>query len=560
MSLDPDARMVFLPLGGAGEIGMNLNLYGLGPPGRERWIMVDLGVTFSDGYPPGIDVIMPDPTFIEAHLDRLEGLVLTHAHEDHLGAVPYLWDRLRCPVYATKFTATFLREKLKEVDWADRMSLTEVPLSGRFSVGPFDLELITLTHSIPEPNAIAIGTPLGTVLHTGDWKFDPNPVVGPTADEDALRRLGESGVLAMVCDSTNVFEEGTSGSEADLFDSLKALVGDCKGRIAVTCFASNVARLETIAAVAADCGRDVVAAGRSIRRIEKAARSCGYLADTPAFIDESYADYMPRDKALILCTGSQGEPRAALARIAAGTHPHIALCKGDTVIFSARIIPGNEISIGRLHNQLVRLGLHVLTQKDHFVHVSGHPARDELAHMYALVRPQVAVPVHGELRHLVAHAELARQCQTRHAIVAENGRMVRLAPDPPDIVEEVPSGRLYLEGKRLIPADSELVRSRVRGIYNGIMMISVAVDRSGRLVDDPQISTVGLLDRGEEDVEDDLIDAVIQAVEDAPPKVRRKDNALSDAVRIAARRAARDLLDKRPVTQVHLVRVEGGSE
>ncbi|MDH5749548.1 MAG: ribonuclease J, partial [Rhodospirillales bacterium] len=374
MTIDNGENLVFLPLGGAGEIGMNLNLYGFGRPGEERWMMVDLGITFGDGSAPGVDVIMPDPTFIEERRDRLDGLVLTHAHEDHLGAVPYLWDRLKCPIYATPFTVSVLRHKLREAGLEGAAKVTEVPLNGKLSVGPFDLELITLTHSIPEPNAIVIRTPLGTIVHTGDWKLDPDPVVGPIADEAALRRVGEEGVLAIVCDSTNVFSPGTSGSEGDLLESLTALIGRCRGRVAVACFASNVARLETIAKAASANGRDVVLAGRSLERITEAARENGYLSNVPAFLGEDDAGYLPPDKALIICTGSQGEPRAALARIANGEHPRVSLEEGDTVIFSAREIPGNEASIGRLQNRLIRRGIEIVTPGDHFVHVSGHPA------------------------------------------------------------------------------------------------------------------------------------------------------------------------------------------
>ncbi len=546
--------LLFLPLGGAGEIGMNLNLYGYGPPGKERWIIVDLGVTFGDGYPPGVDVIMPDPTWIAERRDQLDGIVLTHAHEDHLGAVHHLWDRLRCPVYATPFTATLLRDKLKEAGLLTAVPLTEVPLGGRFSVGPFDLELITLTHSIPEPNAIAIRTPLGTILHTGDWKFDPDPVVGPVSDEQALRQLGAEGVLAMVCDSTNVFEEGTSGSEAELLDSLAKLIGERTGRIAVTCFASNVARLETIAAAARANGRDVVIAGRSLRRIEMAARACGYLAGTPPFIDESDAGFLPGDRMLIICTGSQGEPRAALARIAAGTHPNIDLGSGDTVIFSSRIIPGNEVPIGYLHNQLVRRGINVITQREAMVHVSGHPARDELSRMYAMIRPRIAVPVHGELRHLTEHAHLARSCQVPRAVVNENGGLMRLAPGNAEIIEKVGSGRLYLEGNRIVGQNSELVRERIQTLYNGAMVVTVALDDQG-LTEEPQITSFGLFDGDGDDAEEVVRQAVIDAVTGMRTSVRTDDDAAREAVRIAARRAVRQRLDKRPATRVHLVRI-----
>lgn len=549
-----EQEFVFLPLGGAGEIGMNLNLYGLGPRGAETWLMVDLGVTFGDGTLPGVDVIMPDPTFIAERKDRLAGLVLTHAHEDHLGAVAYLWERLQCPVYATPFAVSILKRKLAEAGLERRVPVTTIPLGGKFKVGPFDLELITLTHSIPEPNAIAIRTPLGTVLHTGDWKFDPDPVVGPTSDEAALRRLGDEGVLAVVCDSTNVFTSGTSGSEADLLESLSGLIGASPGRVAVACFATNVARLETIATAAARQGRDVVLAGRALRRIVDAARENGYLADTPAFLVEEDAGYLPREKTLIICTGSQGEPRAALARIAAGDHPRVGLEPGDTVIFSSRAIPGNEISIARVQNQLVRRGVKLITWDDHLVHVSGHPARDELAHMYQLARPKIAVPVHGEIRHLQAHAALALDCQVPVAVVAENGAMVRLGPGEPGIVGHAPVGRLALEGNRVVPMDGELVRGRNRAIYNGSAVVTVVVDRDG-VVGDPQLALIGLLDGDEGDIVAGIRDRVRAAVGAMARRLRGDDDAVKEEVRLAVRRAFRELLDKKPVTTVHLVRL-----
>ena len=548
-------EFVFLPLGGAGEIGMNLNLYGLGPSGAETWVMVDLGITFGDGTQPGVDVIMPDPGFIAERRDRLAGLVLTHAHEDHLGAVPYLWERLECPIYATPFTLSILRRKLSETDFADRVEIIEVPLGGRFDVGPFDMELITLTHSIPEPNAIAIRTKLGTVLHTGDWKFDPDPVIGDSADEDALRRLGDEGVLALVGDSTNVFTPGESGSEADLLASLTRLIGECENRVAVACFASNVARLETIARAARANGRDVVLAGRSLWRINAAARENGLLEDIPAFIEAEDAGLLPDDKVVIICTGSQGEPRAALWRIAADDHPHVTLSEGDTVIFSSRIIPGNEASIGRLHNQLVRRGVRVINTTDHFVHVSGHPARDELARMYQLARPRVAIPVHGELRHLVEHAKLARECQVADAIVAENGTIIRLGPGDPGIVGDAPVGRLALDGNRLVPLDGELVRQRIRALYNGSAVVTVVLNGGGGLAAPPQISSTGVLGDDDGDTETKARDAARDAVEGLKATKRDDDEAVREAVRIAVRRSFRDSLDKKPLTTVHLVRV-----
>ncbi len=553
MNKGQNDELLFVPLGGAGEIGMNLNLYGLGRPGKEDWIMIDLGITFGDGTTPGVDVILPDPAFIAKRRDRLVGLLLTHAHEDHLGAVPYLWERLRCPIYATPFTAAVLRRKLSEVDLLRTTPITEVPLGGRFNVGPFDLELITLTHSIPEPNAVAIRTPLGTVLHTGDWKFDPDPVVGPTADEAALNHLGDDGVLALVGDSTNALVPGTTGSEGELLKTLTEIIKGGKARVAVACFASNVARLETIATAAAAGDRDVVVAGRSLKRFEAAARETGYLADVRPFIDEADAGTVPKDKMLVICTGSQGEPRAALSRIAAGNHPNIALETGDRIIFSSRVIPGNETSVSGLQNQLAQGGVEIFTWKDAPVHVSGHPARDELARMYTLTRPSVAVPVHGEARHLIEHARLARACQVPQTIFALNGTVVRLAPGEAAAIDTVPSGHLVLEGNRVVTANGEMIRGRVRALYNGTALITVAFNGKGGLAGKPQLTTIGLLDEGEEAIADDVISAVRTVVKKLGGT--SDDEALREAVRLAVRRTFRMLLNKKPMTKVHLVRL-----
>jgi len=556
MNSDNTDKLLFLPLGGAGEIGMNLNLYGFGPREKEQWVMLDLGVTFNDGSLPGVDLITPDPAFIEDRRDKLLGLVLTHAHEDHLGAVPYLWPRLKCPVYATPFTASILKSKLLEVGLQDQVPVHIVPLSGSFTLGPFDFELITLTHSIPEPNAVVIRTALGTILHTGDWKFDPSPVTGPSADMDALRRLGDEGVDAIVCDSTNVFEPGQSGSEADLLSNLTEAIAECTGKVAVACFASNVARLETVSAAARANGRDVVIAGRSLSRIERAARDNGYLADTPVFIDADDAGYLPDDKSLIICTGSQGEPRAALSRIAAGDHPSITLGEGDTVIFSSRMIPGNEVAIGRLHNRLIRRGVRLVTPKNRFIHVSGHPARDELIEMYQLVRPRISVPVHGELRHLREHARLARECQVDTAIVVENGAMVQLSPDPPAVVGQVHSGRLSLEGNRLISVDSEIHKMRKRVMWHGTATVTMVIDADGATIKPPRLSTTGLYESDDDPALATACDEAIRAVKMATPAERGDDSKMSELVRIAVRRHFRNTLDKKPVTTVHLIRID----
>jgi ribonuclease J len=552
MNSSSDNGLYFLPLGGTGEIGMNLNLYGH----AGKWLMIDLGVMFGDNATPGIDVIMPDIRYIEERRDRLAGLVLTHAHEDHLGAVPYLWPRLGCPIYATSFTASVLREKLREHGLADQVPITEVPLSGRFSIPPFDLELITLTHSIPEPNAIVIRTPAGTVLHTGDWKLDPNPLVGEVTDETALRRLGEEGVLAMVCDSTNALVEGHSGSEAEVRDSLHDLVGKLKNRVAVACFASNVARVETIAKVAAAHDRRVALVGRSLWRIAQAAKDNGYLTDLPPFITEHDVGYLPREEVLMICTGSQGEPRSALTRIARGDHPSVMLDQGDAVIFSSRIIPGNERAIGQLQNDLVRLGVEIVTEKDHFVHVSGHPARDELISMYQWVRPKIAIPVHGEARHLAAHAKLAEECQVGQGLAIGNGSLVQLRPGGAEILEHVHVGRIGLDGKALLPLDSEVMRVRHRTIWNGSAVVSLAINKRGELLGEPQVTVHGLLNA--QDHRDELAglrEAVRTAVQGVPLAARGDDQSIKEAARIALRRAVHASHGKKPVTDVHLVRV-----
>jgi ribonuclease J len=552
-------ELVFVPLGGAGEIGMNLNLYGYGPPGAETWVMIDLGVTFADGQLPGVDVVLPDPAFIEERREDLAGLVLTHAHEDHIGAVQYLWPRLGCPVYATPFTLSVLRRKLAENGFQGNMEIHEIPLGGRFSIGPFDMELITLTHSIPEPNAIAITTPAGTVMHTGDWKFDPDPVIGPASDEEALRRFGDEGVLAIVCDSTNVFTPGTSGSEADILDEMTEIIAKRSGKVAVACFATNVARLETISKAAAANGRDVILAGRSLRRITDAARENGYLDNIAAFLDEGDAGYLPDDKMVIICTGSQGEPRAALARIAAGDHRHISLGRGDTVIFSSRVIPGNDPGIAQLQDALVRRGVELVTAKDHMIHVSGHPARDELVQMYQHVRPKISVPVHGEHRHLVAHAELARECQVPSAFVVDNGSVLRLGPGEPGIIDHVPAGRLAVDGNRIVAIEGETVRGRIRAMWNGFAVVTLVLDAKGEALDMP-ISTSGLF----EDDDDPVLDTVRLAVREGLDKLSavalRDDDLVAETARIAARRAFRQAIDKRPIIRVHLVRMRQGEK
>lgn len=545
-------ELLFLALGGVGEIGMNLSLYGY----AGSWVIVDCGVSFGEESAPGVEIVMADPGFIVERRDALAGVVLTHAHEDHIGALPYLWQRLGRPrVYATAFTAALLREKAVEAGIEKELKITCVAPSGTFEVGPFEIELVTVTHSIPEPNSLVLRTPLGAAVHTGDWKLDPEPLIGPTADEEALRRIGREGVLALVCDSTNALKQGETGSEGEVRQALTELVGKYDKRIVIACFASNVARLESIAAAAAAHDRNVALIGRSLWRIDKAARETGYLRDTPEFVSEEEAGFLPRDKALYICTGSQGEPRSALARIAQGDHPHITLEKGDVVVFSSRIIPGNEKAINRLQNLLVRRGILLVTEQDHFVHVSGHPARAELVRMYQMLRPRIALPVHGETRHLIAHAELALECGAEQAIVARNGQMVRLAPGPAEIVGEVPVGKLGVDGKCLRAISSKALRDRQRMTFNGTATATLVLDRKGRLLAPPTVTVRGVLDEDKEETAAGLEEELGRVIAGLPPERRGDDEAVKDTARLAIRRSLNLLYGKKPLTDVHVVRI-----
>ena len=539
---------MLLPLGGAGEIGMNFNAYGFGPPDERKWIVVDCGVLFGrETETPGIDVIMPDIRWLAEQREDVLAIVLTHAHEDHIGAVGHLWPELRCPLYATPFTARLIEDKLFEAGLADRVRVNIVPLGGHLDIGPFSIDFLSITHSIPEPNALAIRTKLGVVVHTGDWKIDPDPLVGEATDANAFRKLGDEGALALVCDSTNALVQGHSGSEADVRTALTDLIGTLKGRVAVTGFASNVARLDTIANAARHHGREVALVGRSMHRIVNAARDTGYLKDFPRVLSEEEAAQLPPHRVLYLCTGSQGEPRAALSRIAANDHPTVSLGPGDSVIFSSRIIPGNEIGIHALHNRLAELGVEVLTVEDHFVHVSGHPARDELAEMYRWVRPRIAVPVHGEMRHMAEHARLAKSLQVPQAVVIENGQMLRLAPGRAQIIDEVPSGRIFLDGNIRVPEGEGFARFRRAMGFAGFIAITLVLDQRGRIAADPAIILEGIPDA----VHAPVREAVAETTRRYNPK-RGDEEELKEQVRRAARRAAADSWGKKPPTRVEI--------
>ena len=555
----PSDELIFLPLGGSNEIGMNFNLYGYGPEDNRKWIVVDLGITFGDQTTPGVEVILPDPEFIETYADDILGIVLTHAHEDHIGAVAWLWPRLKAPVYATPFTAFLLREKLRDARLLDQVEITEVPLGGTIELGPFSLDLITLTHSIPEPNGLAIRTPLGTILHTGDWKIDPDPLLGDVTDAAAIRVLGDEGVLAMVCDSTNVFVDGMAGSEADVRVAMKALIKGLKGKVAVACFASNVARMDTVIRAAEDAGRRVCLAGRSMHRMAAAARSVGLMKGVKDFVTDKEAGYFPDNTILYLCTGSQGEPRAALARIAEGTHPHVSLGQGDHVVFSSRVIPGNEVAIRTLQNRLADRGVRLYTERDHpGIHVSGHPCRDELKQMYQWARPQIAVPTHGERRHLLEHRALAKDLQVPFAIAPRNGDMVRLAPGHPEIIDEVPAGRLYVDGGVVTPENGEALKERRHVAYNGALTVSVVLDARGKLLSGPDVRAIGLPGDAQsplEDALDALADEAEQAIRKIPGEERSHDQIVEQAICRVVKKAAYRLWERRPVVEAIILRV-----
>jgi ribonuclease J len=541
--------LAFIPLGGTGEIGLNLNVYRC----DGQLLAVDCGLGFGGPEHPEVDILVPDPAWLAMRQDRLAALVITHAHEDHVGAVAHLWTQLRCPIHASPFASAVLRRKLGEAGLLGQVEIVTQPAGSRWTIGKFDLEFLRVAHSVPEAQALAIRTKYGTVLHTGDWKLDPNPLIGPPTDEAAFARLGEEGVLAMVCDSTNALVEGHSGSEAEVRRNLAALIKGLKGRVAVTCFATNIARVESIAMAARAAGREVALFGRSLRNAEAAARECGYLKDIPPFLTEEQSADISDSRLVVICTGSQGEPRSAMAKIAADKHPHISLGEGDTVIFSSRMIPGNERAILRIQDELSRAGVDVMTADDHMVHVSGHPARDELKRLYQLVKPKYAVPVHGEWRHMNEHANLAESLGA-DAYVIEDGDVLRLAPGEPDVVEGVPSGRLAVDGDRLLPLDGDVLQARKKMLFNGLVIASLAVDVSGRVLGQPQVSAPGLFD-GTGDEPAQIAADLARAVVELPGAMKREDGALREAARTAVRRSLGRRLRKRPSVEVHLLRV-----
>jgi ribonuclease J len=551
-------EFTFAPLGGVGEIGMNLSIYGFGSRRQRKWLAVDLGVSFGDEeHLPGIDTIMPDVGFLVQERKNLVGLVLTHAHEDHFGAIIDLWPKLKCPVYATKFSAALFEAKCASERNPPKIPVTVVPSGGRIELGPFGVEFIPVAHSIPESHALAIRTPAGLTLHTGDWKLDPTPVVGLPTDERRLRELGEAGVLALVGDSTNAVREGRSPSEAEVAKTIIELVKAAKGRVAVTTFASNVARLRAVADAARLSGREVVVVGRAMERVVQVARETGYLDGVQNFRGVDLYGHFPPDKVLALCTGSQGEPRAALSRIANDDHPQVTLNKGDCVIFSSRTIPGNEKAVGAIINGLITQGIEVITDRTHLVHVSGHPRRDELKDMIGWVRPQLLIPVHGEALHLFEHAKLARAAGVPKVLTCRNGDLVKLGPGEPGIVEELPSGRLYKDGNILEDSKSRAVVERRRMAFAGCAFVAIAMDAKGELVDDPEVELVGIPEKNMagEVIDEIVFDAVVSTVEGLPRARRRDPDALAESVRRAVRASVNEHWGKKPLCFVHVLTV-----
>lgn len=535
-------EIVFLPLGGVGEIGMNLGLYGYGPEHDRTWLIVDCGVSFAGPDLPGIDVILPDIKFLEDEVDNIAGMVITHAHEDHYGGILHLWPFLKVPVYATAFTAGLLAAKAESEPGAEEVPVTIVKQGERHEIGPFDVEFVAMAHSIPEPCALAIRTPAGLVLHTGDWKIDPTPGVGLPIDLDRLAEIGREGVMALVCDSTNAVRDGISPSERDVAAELKKVIAGAKQRVAVTTFASNVARIRAVAEAAAANGRDVVIVGRSMHRVIAVASELGYMDGLPQFHDEEAFGYLPRNKTVLLCTGSQGESRAALARIAAGDHRNVALSRDDTVIFSSRTIPGNEKAVAEVLNNLADNDINIVTDKDALVHVSGHPRRGELEQLYKVLNPKVVLPVHGEPLHLAAHAAFAKEQGVPEVVRGKNGDIIRLNAGRAAVIDEAPSGILVKDGSVLDDPEVTGVKERRKLSFAGAAIVALVVNRAGDLLSDPDVALMGLPDTDDdgEPMEDIVIKAVIGAVTSIP-KARRKDK---DLVGEAARRAARsEILD-----------------
>ncbi|GAC1547407.1 MAG: ribonuclease J [Beijerinckiaceae bacterium] len=550
-------EFVFVALGGLGEIGMNAALYGFGPSRRRKWIMVDCGLTFAGPDLPGVDLIFPDISFVEKIQADLLGLIITHAHEDHVGAIAALWPRLRCPLYATPFAAGLLEARRLSEPGAPDVRINIVAQGSRIELGPFGIEFVVVAHSIPESCALAIRTPAGMAVHSGDWKLDDAPGIGRPTDEARLRELGGEGVCALICDSTNIVRDGISPSEGEVAATLRTLIASAPARVLVTAFASNVARIRAVAEAAQTAGRELVVAGRSMARTSEVARECGYLDGVPDFFELERFPMLARDRIVVLATGSQGEPRAAMSRIAEGEHPVIALAPGDRVIFSSRTIPGNEREVNAVINGLILQGVDVITDRTHLVHCSGHPRRGEVERLYGWLRPAAAIPAHGEPLHLFEHARVARALGVPHVVPARNGDMVLLVPGTPCIIDEIATGRVGQDGNVLVPLSDKLFQERRRLALAGIVSVAVALSARGEVVGDPDVMICGLPPRlGNGAATDKIIDEAIFATLDSLPRQRRSDlDAVSTAIERAIRSSLHGAWGKRPQVHVLLVPV-----
>ncbi|SFK49252.1 ribonuclease J [Methylorubrum salsuginis] len=551
-------ELVFVPLGGVGEIGMNAGLYGIGPEKQRKWIMVDCGMGFAgeEGL-PGIDLMFPDLAFIEERKKDLLGIFITHAHEDHIGAISELWPRLKAPVYATRFAKQLLETRRLSEPGAPKVDLREIKPGKRVTVGPFEIEFVPVAHSIPESNAVAIRTAFGLVVHTGDWKLDDTPVAGDTTSPEAFTALGDEGILALVCDSTNVLREGRSPSESEVSATLRRIIQESPHRVAVTTFASNVARIRAVAEAAQACGREVIAVGRAMDRVIDVARECGYLDGLPDFRGAESFGHIPRDKLVCLLTGSQGEPRAAMSRVSRDDHPAISLTAGDRVIFSSRAIPGNERDVGAIINDLIESGIEVITDRTELVHVSGHPRREEMVAMYGWTRPKAVVPVHGEALHLDEHARFARSQGVETVVKARNGAVVRLAPGKPEVVEHVRAGRLYKDGNVLIDHKDRAIPERRKLSQTGIVSVAIAIDERGMVVGEPAVDIMGLPNRGRsgEPLLDTVVDIVHRTLGNLPRGKMKDSEAVENAVDRAIRSAVNEAWGKKPACHVQVVEV-----
>ena len=549
-------ELIFCPLGGSGEIGMNMNLFAYGSPDNRKWIIVDIGVTFADDAIPGVDLIYPDPGFIVDKKDDLLGIVLTHAHEDHIGAIAHIWPKLKCKIFATPFTSVLISEKFKEKKIDITGYLEIVQLNSIVDLNPFKIEFVTLTHSILEPNGLKIETPVGNILHTGDWKCDPDPLTGDNMNSKRLKEIGEEGVLTMICDSTNVFSAGRAGSELDVRKNMLKIMERLKKRVIITSFASNVARMESAFYCAEKTGRQIALVGRSMHRIYKAARQCGYLQNVIEPLDARDARNISREKIVYLCTGSQGEPMGAMTRISNYTHPDVFVERGDAVVFSSKIIPGNEKKLYKLHNQLVREGIEVISEDSEFIHVSGHPNREDLKDMYDWIKPKSVIPVHGEHRHMIEHINFAKEMQVPYPVRVENGDIVKIYPgEKPEVYDKAPSGRLYVDGSISVEEDAQSIKERKNLSSNGLIEATLIITASGNIHNKPLLTFRGLPIYEKDEFTFNLEEKIEKTAKSFSLNNKKQESNLIDALKITCRKYTKEKIGKKPYTNINLVRI-----